>query len=264
MGETPKTYKEEILPLWREEIKQAFGWTNPINALLRTGGLIAGLWFALSLTGNLDDFIGSLLVEIGKIFFTVAVFLFILMYTYVRASQKLYDNQVEKRRKLGEFTENPFRVEIYKQDRQGHRERPLRHSLEINNTMSSKQIKDCYVSLDYVFDTKTTKQPERIQKNLMWNADVGEENQCKLLNISGGGRLVCDVVKEETSTTVYYLTWNSEKIRKSITPGEYILSFTVFGDLDNVSKPYHYHCAMLVENNYKTSLKDVREGVYKP
>ena len=86
-------FSSKILPVWWEEIKLWFGWNDFLSTIWKTGIQLSGLWFAFYITGNVEDFIGSLAVEIGKIIFVVACVFTISFITYSRASKKLYDSQ---------------------------------------------------------------------------------------------------------------------------------------------------------------------------
>jgi hypothetical protein len=93
-------FSSKILPIWWEEIKLWFGWNDMLSTIWKTGIQLAGLWFAFYITGNVEDFIGSLAVEVGKIIFVIACVFTILFITYIRASNKLYDSQKEKEKEL--------------------------------------------------------------------------------------------------------------------------------------------------------------------
>lgn len=88
-----KTYWQDFRPLWWEEIKLWFGWTDWVHAVFKVCIHLGGLWCALFLTESLEDFIGSLAVELGKIIVTIFLLQFILAITYLKASNKLYNNQ---------------------------------------------------------------------------------------------------------------------------------------------------------------------------
>lgn len=93
-------FSSKILPIWWGEIRLWFGWTDITSAIWKTGVQLGGLWFALYLTGNVEDFIGSLAVEVGKILFVFACIFTISFITYIRASNKLYDSQKQKEAEL--------------------------------------------------------------------------------------------------------------------------------------------------------------------
>ena len=261
MDEKPKTYWQEFAPLWWEGFRLWIGGGT-------LGQLVTSIVFSIvpPFLYLYFEQVDIALENLSQLGFAILIGLFwyslIAIITYIGANVKLYQKQIEKRKGLGEFTENPFRVDIHPPDPNLRRGERRRWSLELNNKMSNKKIENCYVSLDKVFNTKDNKPPERIQLYLMWNADLGEENQRKPMSISGGGRAVCDVVIEAGNTTVYYLTWISEKIKKSVNPGEYILCFTMFGDWDEFSKGHPYSCKMIVEQNYEVLLNDLQEGEY--
>lgn len=93
MDEKPKTYWQEIKPLWLSEIKSVLGWTGWLNALLRTGSLIIAFIFTFVVTGNFEDLVGSLVVELGKLLFFILSFFFVFMHTYVKASGNLNEEK---------------------------------------------------------------------------------------------------------------------------------------------------------------------------
>jgi hypothetical protein len=257
----PKTYWQEFWPLWQEDIKSWLGFGG-WKVILTDLVVLFGIIYTFLALGQTEEALN----DIQRFFITVKILAAWLVYvgaaSYITANIKLYNNQVEKRKELGGFTENPFRVEVYPPDSKLRRGERRRWSLELNNKMPHKKIENCYMSLDKVFNTKNNKPPERVQLNLMWN--VREQNQLQPLTISGGGRAVCDVVIEAGDTSVYYLTWISEKSKKFVDTGEYILVFTIFGDWDKNSKGFQYHCKMKVDERFEVSLSDIAEGEYTP
>lgn len=88
-------FDSKILPAWWGEIKLWLGWTDWLHAVWKTGLHIGGIWFAFYLTGNAEDLVGSLAVDLGQILMALAFVYLVLFITYGRAAKKLFVMQEE-------------------------------------------------------------------------------------------------------------------------------------------------------------------------
>jgi len=221
------------------------------------------LFFALYISKKIPtDIFENAIFNLGFEILLIAgpliyAFFSLLYVSYTEIPAILYSEQ-------GGFIENPFEVEIYKPNRKPDRNREnVRVSLKITNKMPNKQIHDCYIRLDEVFNVKTKlHKQDHDFNNLMWNAR--EQNQVQPLPISATAYRLCDVAMSPASTNnAHFLTWVSEKTKEYIEPGEYVLNYKIFGSWGGFSKSYDYHSTIIVEHNYEVNIKDdVREGKY--
>lgn len=88
-------FDTKIWSAWWGEIKVWFGWTDWLHAVWKTGLHIGGIWFAYYLTGNVEDLIGSLAVDLGQLLIASAFAYIVLFVTYGRAAKKLFVAQQE-------------------------------------------------------------------------------------------------------------------------------------------------------------------------
>ena len=268
MNESRKTYWQELNPLWLEDVKSWFGlhgWKQNITNLV----VLVGIIYALLALGQTEDAMSDIRRFFISGFIGAMWLLYVSAASYVTANMKLYQNQVEKRKELGEFSENPFRIEIHKPNRKPERGESKRVSLEIHNDSPNKKIEHCHVRFDDVFHVKGKPPTPHDPQNLSWNAreSVQLEYLNQPLDISAGDYGVCDIaIAKPDANSTYYLTWVSEKVKEYIDsdpPVEYILSITVYGSLGGFSKKYPYHFTLIHEGGNEISLKDVREGEYE-
>jgi len=99
MEKNIQTYWKEFSPLWWGEIKLWFGWTDFMNAIIKSGTHILALVVILWLGGNIQNFFESITVQIVEGIIMFLSLYSILFVTYNRASNKLYENQREIQKK---------------------------------------------------------------------------------------------------------------------------------------------------------------------
>ena len=93
MNEKRETYWQEFRPLWWDEIKSWFGWTDLMSTILKSGSQTLALFIVFLLGGSAENFFEAAAVQLVTyilVFISLEVILFI---TYIRASRKLYQNQ---------------------------------------------------------------------------------------------------------------------------------------------------------------------------
>ena len=88
-----KAYWQEFSPLWWEEIKLWFGWTDLLSAFIKSGIQVLAVLIVLMLGGSAESFFETAAVQL-VVYIIVFIFLeVILLVTYHRAGKKLYENQ---------------------------------------------------------------------------------------------------------------------------------------------------------------------------
>jgi len=191
MPRKPDPFWKEIRPLWWAEIKLWFGWTDWVHAILKTGIQLGGLWFAFYLTGKVEDFIGSLAVELGKV---VLVFLFIfpiLFITYTRASNKLYQKQKTALTKFSKeirgeklWTKPEISFETRVSDDFSDNVFYWNVRLVVHNN-EDIDLTDCYATLthaaDYLEEQQAAMQDPKIKKDrLRWSKSGYSNDNCEI------------------------------------------------------------------------------------
>jgi hypothetical protein len=86
-------YSKDFNPLWWMEIKLWFGWTDLPKTILKTGGQIFSILLVFWLGGKMESFLDSAFVTVAGWIFGILIIPLIMFITYIRASNKLYDEQ---------------------------------------------------------------------------------------------------------------------------------------------------------------------------
>ena len=159
-----KDYWKDFTPIWWEEIKSWFGWTDWLNAMMKTGVQLGSVFLVFFFGGNAESFLDSVLVKVAEWILTILLLQFVLTITYLRASRKLYSKQKyahqeqttknSRLRKLtqtqtikttqiefGQSAENPF----YEEEDKYHIV-----YLEIKNG-EDYDLRNCFVNLESLF-----------------------------------------------------------------------------------------------------------------
>lgn len=227
MENKPKTYWQEIIPLWKNALTFFIPFPTWGQAVTLLFIAIAPILFIFWVGGNSEELVGNVINETTRWWLGLGWLVFLLLPTFIGANINLYKNQIEKRREFGEFIKNPFGVEVYKSNRPPQRGETVRVSLKIQNMMPNKQISECHVRLDDVFCIKG-KPIVHEPQNLYWNARENPKREYGnwSVPIAAGDYRICDVaVSPVSNNNVHFLTWMSDIVKEYVEPGEYILSF---------------------------------------
>lgn len=191
MPRKTEPYWKDIRPLWWMEIKQWFGWTDWMNATFRIAINLGGLWCALYLTDNFDDFIGSLAVELGKIIISIFLLLFILTITYIRASNKLY---LKQKNKISNLSKEARGKRLWTNPRIRFNAICNLESRSIPPYINARlvvckdedvSLTDCFATLvsvsDYVEEEEIEVKDDRIRNNrLRWSKSAYANEKCEV------------------------------------------------------------------------------------
>ncbi len=159
MQEIPGNYWKDFSPIWWDEIKLWYGWTDWINAMYRTGIQIGSIILVFILGRGAENFFDSVIVKVAEWCLTILLLQFALTITYLRASRKLYGKQkdteyeqkgkivrLEKRSRTGTPIKTA-KITISPRDELGGDQNGFHYAfLEVENG-EDNDLLDCYANL---------------------------------------------------------------------------------------------------------------------
>jgi len=87
-----KTYWQEFYPLWWDEIKSWFGWTDFLSTFIKSGIQVIAVLIIFLAGGSAENFFETAAIQFVTYFLIFLFIEVILLITYHRASKKLFES----------------------------------------------------------------------------------------------------------------------------------------------------------------------------